>query len=399
MRIGIDCFAMQDPASAERGIGRYARDLTRALLDAAPDDEFLLYAIDAYDSRGVPQGPNARTRLIPAAGRANRFTSRALDGAVYGNPDELDALLVLSPLQSHVEVPCGIPRVLSVVYDLIPETLPGVYCQEPAYREAYEGYLAVLRDYDAILTMSRSAADDLVRLRGYDPGRITVAGAAANPLFRPSQDDAERADDLGRLRAVGVFEPGYVLNVGHEDPRKGSRTLARAFSLLPPRIRSSRRLVYAYAASEAHREEIRAYAGSMGLPGAVGAPALLHELGMSPPVHFTGWCDDLSLRALYRNAAVMVFPSLYEGFGLPILEAMACGCPVVAGDNSSQAEVSWPAAVLCDALSPTTVSNAIRLVLENHQAAREMSRLGLERASRFSWPDVAARALAAIRGE
>lgn len=398
MRIGIDCYAMQDPASAERGIGRYARDLTRALLDAAPDDEFIMFAVDGMDAGGIPWSEHTRPRLIPRAARG--FGSDALNSWVANNDDRLDALVVLSPLQSHVEAAAAEAdcRLVSVVYDLIPEVLPGIYSQEPAYREAYEAYLATVRDYDQLLTMSESARADLIGRRRFDPRKVVCAGAAANPLFTPAADDAERDDDRDRLRALGIFRPGYVLNVGHEDPRKGSRILAEAFSMLPEDLQSSTRLVFAYAASETHKEEIRSYAGTLGMREAIGDPALLDELGISPAVHFAGWCDDVSLRALYRNAAVMVFPSLYEGFGLPILEAMRCGCPVVCGDNSSQPEVGWPAAVLCDASDPDTVASATRLVLENPKAAVAMRRLGVEKAAAFAWPDVAAKALAAIRG-
>lgn len=398
MRIGIDCFAMQDPASAERGIGRYARDLTRAIIKAAPDDEFVLYTIDAYDTGRIPHAGNAWTRLIPATGRTNRFTSRALDSWVYGNPDDLDALLILSPLQSHVEPPCGVPRVLSVFYDLIPEVLPNEDFQEPTYREAYETYLEVIRGYDAILTMSEHARVDLIRRRHFPPGKILCAGADASPHFCPTPACGS-AEDWRLLNDCGIFAPGYVLNVGHEDPRKGSRVLAEAFGMLPEDLRSQTRLVYAYNASGSHQQEIRSCTATFLMPGACGDSELQHDLGLSPAVHFTGWCDDATLRALYRNAAVMVFPSLYEGFGLPILEAMRCGCPVIAGDNSSQTEVVGEAGLLVDPGDQEGLSILLAQLLQNRKRARWLSKLGLARSACYSWPKVAARALGAIRGE
>lgn len=398
MRIGVDCYPIQDPASAERGIGRYSRDLLRALLDHAPEDQFVLYLVNGMDDAGVPAAANVRIARVNPITRLNPFTDTSIAWHTNPNPDRLDAMLVLSPLQSHCSrVPTRIPRLISVFYDLIPEVLPNDYFDNPDYEAAHHGYIHALRRYDALLTMSRHARLDLCRRRGFDAEKITAVGSAASPHFGPALWKSEHLEDLEILRGLGVLEEGYVLNVGHEDPRKGSAVLVRAFAQLPESIRSTTRLVFAYNASEAHKAEVRSLGSTLGMPHAVGEPELLHELGMSPAIHFTGWCDDRALRALYRHAAVMVFPSLYEGFGLPLLEAMKCGCPVVAGDNSSQPEVVGEAGILVDAGDPEDVASGMRRVLGEWGLAAEMRRLGREQAGQFSWGETGRLALDAIR--
>ncbi len=412
MRLGIDCYAMQDPASAERGIGRYARDLVRAIVDAAdPGDEFDFYLVDGMDDGNVAitRERGGIVHYIPDVPRTNPYTCGALDAYLAGgNHDQVDAVLLLSPIQSNLAAGRPVPRVASVFYDLIPFVFADIYLKDPRYAEACYNYLSRLWWYDAILTMSESARRDLIDLphvlapihirRGFPPARVHAIGADANPYFCPAADDDERTADRKLLYSIGIYGR-FVLNVGHEDPRKGTDRLARAFALLPAEMKPGLQLVFAYAAGPRHQGEILELSGSLGMRNALGDPELLAELGMSPPVVFTGWVGDDVLRALYREAAVMVFPSLYEGFGLPILEAMRCGCPVIAGDNSSQAEVLGPAGILVDAAKPGEIMGAMCAVLEAHDLAAGMSRAGLERAARCSWPVTARKALAAIRGE
>lgn len=392
---------MQAPSSAERGIGRYARDLTTAILAADPDGEYLLYAVEGMPTEGIPQAPNARVVMIPPF--MAEATSCAVDNFLWerGNLHHLDALLILSPFQSHTLGMSGL-RKISVVYDLIPEIMPDDYSTTPIYRRQYERYLKAVRNYAAILTMSESCKYDLVTRRDFDPSKITVVGAAANPAFRPAATPAERAEDRAILRAMGIYDPGYVLNVGHEDPRKGTDPLIRAYAMLSEELQCKRRLILAYGASESHKYAMRSLAGSLGLPPVAGDPDLLHELGMLPRVHFTGWCDERKLAALYRNAAVMAFPSQYEGFGLPILEAMACGCPVLAANNSSQPEITGSLLpLICDYERPDAIAQWLRWFLEPPTSYRNqemVSAVGLQRARAFTWEACADRALAAIRG-
>jgi glycosyltransferase involved in cell wall biosynthesis len=203
----------------------------------------------------------------------------------------------------------------------------------------------VARAADRVLAVSEFTKREAVELLGLDPGRVTVVGNAVEPRFTPSDT---------------VSQGEYVLAVGTLEPRKNLRRAAEA--------------------AQRAGFELRVV-GARGWGG----------------VEIPGWLGEVSderLVELYRGAAALVFPSLYEGFGIPILEAMACGTPVVTSGGGGTEEVAGDAAILVDPLDVDSIAAGIRTAVARRD---ELGALGLERASRFTWAAVADRAEAVWR--
>jgi glycosyltransferase involved in cell wall biosynthesis len=169
------------------------------------------------------------------------------------------------------------------------------------------------------------------------------------------------------LKAFGLGDP-YLLYVGSLEPRKNLIRLLEAFALLGQDRRRTKLVI-------------------VGAPKWQTSPILrrVRELGIEQEVRFLGPVPDDELPSLYSAAQLLVLPSLYEGFGLPVLEAMACGAPVVASNVSAIPEVAGDAAILVDPFDTRSISRAIARVLEDRALAEQMRARGLAQASRFSW--------------
>jgi glycosyltransferase involved in cell wall biosynthesis len=232
-----------------------------------------------------------------------------------------------------------------------------------------------LRNVDAVITISEVAKLDLVRFLHVPAGRVHVVPLAVDPGFRPVA-----ADESARVVARYGLAPPFVLYVGALEPRKNVPTLLRAFA----RLRSdfpNLRLVLC--------------GGQRWDFGPI--PRAIAQLGLADVVRFTGYVPDADLPALYSAAAVFCFPSLAEGFGLPILEAMACGTPVVCSNASSMPEVAGDAALLVEPTDAEAVAQSIGRVLREPDLAAALRQRGLDRAAQFSWELTAERTLAVYR--
>jgi glycosyltransferase involved in cell wall biosynthesis len=237
---------------------------------------------------------------------------------------------------------------------------------------AYYGQIGrAVRDAEHVLTYSESSAEDLQRLLEVPSGKITVTPLAADESFQPATDPAPV------LERHGLTGP-YLLFVGTIEPRKNLPTLLRAFAGIAPEFPELSLVV----------------AGRRGwLDGPIFG--LVDELEIKPRVKFLGSVPGEDLPALYAGARAFVFPSLHEGFGLPVLEAMACGCPVLCSRASSLPEVAGDAAWLLPPEDPAAWQDAMRTVLTDGRATREMRGRGLAQAARFSW-DATARQTYAV---
>lgn len=353
-RVGIDGLPCQSGVSFRRGIGRYARGLIAALAAAEPATEWFLYA-RGPSAAGLPTGPNLVHRPI----------SGDLADALDGNPDRLDALILTSPYESHLADRRGFPIVAAVVYDLIHDRLPEPFRYSEAFRDQCENYLSAARGYDRLLAISEATRLDFIELRKFDPAKVVTIGAGVEPIFRPDASP----------RPAGS---PYILHVGGGDHRKGGRELVAAVGLMPAEVRPRYGLVYAYEVPPAQRRDLTARAEAAGVR-----------------LEFTGYVDDPVLAALYRSAAVMALPSRAEGFGLPLAEAIACGCPVVFGANTAQPEVAGDAGVGCDAGDPADIARALAEAIEPGRNA-ELRAACAGRAGAFDWGAVARRTLEAL---
>lgn len=406
MRIGFDVTALH---VARGGIATYDSHLLRALQARAPHDEFLL--LDDRSLHGWREGVGeiatlvgGNARILRCDGLPQRRLARwewldrplayrlakGLDGALLW-PWTLTATAVrrhrLRRLLDGVDVFHSSdlllwrqPGALNVVtlYDLSPLLLPG--CHTPANRDLQRRkYRFARRVADRVVVPSRATRRDVVVHLGIPPHKVHVVGAGVGNAFRPIRERRELRRALARWDLV---EGEYVLHVGTLEPRK---------NLV--------RLVEAYA----HLRRLRAPAPCLVFAGAPGWRA--HEVrrrvverGLQAHVRFLGWVPEGDLPALYNGAALFVYPSLYEGFGLPPLEALACGVPVIASRAGALPEVVGEAGVLVDPLDVEGLAAAMLALLEDPGRRAGLARRGPPHARRFSWERVARRVLSAYKG-
>jgi len=230
-----------------------------------------------------------------------------------------------------------------------------------------------------ILADSNSTRCDLVELMGVDPDKITVLYPGVEKRFTEVHDPRTLATVTRRYE----LPTSFILGLGTLQPRKNFRGLIQAFQQL---IRDS-----------AHKQEFTAlHLVICGGSGWMYQDILddVERRGLQDRVHIPGFVRDEDLPALYTLAKVFAFPSWYEGFGLPILEAQACGTPVVAADNSSLPEVVGDAGLLVDAADTEALARALGLVLTDHSLRSRLVSAGRVQAARFTW-EHAAKALLA----
>jgi glycosyltransferase involved in cell wall biosynthesis len=264
-----------------------------------------------------------------------------------------------------------------VLYDLIPLLNPATYLdRNPRFAEYYRKKIAYLNRASCYLAISAFSRNEGIAALSLPPDCVTNIAAAVDPEFRPLKPDVTATE---ALRAKFGIRASFVLYTGGCDTRKNLPGLIRAYAALPETLRTTHQLVLAGKMPEGNIEQLRAEARAAGL----------HEAELV----FTNYVSDAELLRLYNDCALFVFPSWHEGFGLPALEAMSCGAPVIAANTSSLPEVigdvtgmfdphdsAAMTAKLCDALS----SPALREALRRH---------GLEQARHFSWDITARRAL------
>jgi glycosyltransferase involved in cell wall biosynthesis len=261
------------------------------------------------------------------------------------------------------------------IHDLVaftlPETIPRKYA-------LYMRWLIrrAARHADRVITDSENVRGEILRILRTDPHRVTAIALGVSPRFQPASPQAVRAlrEDLG-------LEHPYLLSLGNLEPRKNLRGLLKAFRLVRDRHPGPLELVIAGRFAWLSRPLIADLANSV----------------LRDSIRTTGFVSAEKLPALYSGAEAFVFPTFGEGFGLPVLEAMACGSPVVASGVSSILEVAGNAAVLVDPHSPESIAQGIQTVLGAGADRESIVRRGLEHARRFSWEKTARETLAVYR--
>ena len=230
-----------------------------------------------------------------------------------------------------------------------------------------------IRQAEAIVTVSHSARRDLLRVHGVAPERVSVVHEAASPAFQPITDRAT----LERAREKYGLPPRFALYVGTIEPRKNLMRLVDAFA--DARVQGIPH----------HLVCVGPYGwSSRDLAGRI------ERLGIKDAVHFTGYVDFNDLPAIYNLGEFFVFPSLYEGFGLPVVEAMASGVPVLTSNTSSLGEIAGDAAETIDPSSTEALAAAIYRLATTPELRIELVRRGLERSRSFSWAQTAKEMLA-----
>ncbi len=223
----------------------------------------------------------------------------------------------------------------------------------------------------AIITMTNIGAKDISRYMGADPDKIHVIYESYNESCRVVEED-----DALQVRQKYDLPEKYILFLGGLNPIKNFRNTLLAYEKLYREL--PHKLVVVGFRRWKFSEELK----------------LIDELGLRDHIIFTNFIPDEDIPAIYNLADVFVFPSLYEGFGMPVLEAMACACPVVTTKTGSSPEVAGGAAVLTDPYRPDEIADAIRKVVSDEELRERLVAKGLKRATEFSWKNCARNTLA-----
>ncbi|MCY4145516.1 MAG: glycosyltransferase family 1 protein [Chloroflexi bacterium] len=360
-RIALD----YTPAIEQRGgIGRYVRDLTAALAHIDADSDYQLFVAGATHS-SLPKAPaaNFMWRATPAS---PRWLARLWHRARFPLPVEIFTGRIDLFHATDFVLPPTLPaaRTLLTVHDLSFVRVPEAASPPlKAYLDAVVPRSVARAQH--ILADSQATKDDLVALYGAPADKITVLYCGVDARFQPVRDRGL----LGACRRkYGLAGVDYLLSVGTVQPRKN---YSRVIEAVAAARQQGCDLHYAIAGGKGWLEdEMR---------------ATIARLGAQPYVHLLGLADDADLPALYSGARALVMASLYEGFGLPALEAFACGTPVISSNLSSLPEVAGEAALLVDPYDVAGIAEAV-LALEKQPALRQrLAQAGYQRAAGFTW--------------
>ena len=378
MRIGIDFRILAvGPREINRGMARFTQQQLRNVLALDQDNEYLLLVRKGDDvslvDPAILAAGNVSVTHPPGFSRADsgrlttmlRRSAELQDWLVATDVDLYHAttpFLFVDPYLTDFD---ACPMV-ATFYDAIPLIFSQHYLGE--YSEAYSCCHAAALRATRMLAISESARRDASAYVGFPRERIDVVSPVADACFRPL-DPYELGLALAGLGKRAAIPERFVLTVSSTHHTKNAGTLLAAYARLDERLRVRHPLVFCCQVNEAERALVRSMADG---------------LGIADDVIITGLVSDDELVALYNAATVVVHPSRYEGFGLPVLEAMSCGTPVVTTTSSSLPEVAGGAAQLVDPEDVEGMAAAINAVLEDPERREEMSRAGLVNASRFT---------------
>lgn len=388
MRLVYDLSPCQT-GSRFRGIGRFTLSLAEAMARLRGDHDMYALAngfhpesVEDLRQKLAPQLPpghfSTYSYIDPASIAGNNATHTAIANTLIQHAYQAitpDAVIYATPFEGWAEknvisLPySNAPAALrvTVLYDFIPWLFPEQYLNSsaPGYKAWYERRLMALHKFDLLLAISEATRQDAINILGIPPERVVNISGAASPMFRPMSATEQRQHPISRF---GIARP-FVLYTGNADYRKNLEGMLQAYAHLPRELRRMHQLVLNQVG-----DDIRGFRRKV------------EELGLADDeVVVTGHITDNELICLYTQCKVFVFPSLYEGFGLPILEAMACGAPVIAADNSSIPEVVGRSDALFDASKPAAITAALQNVLTNDSLRTELANYSIKRAQFFSW--------------
>jgi glycosyltransferase involved in cell wall biosynthesis/SAM-dependent methyltransferase len=389
VRLGIDYRLLASRENlVNRGIGRYTQQQLRHVLALDAENEYLLLCPPDPDlSLVLPEilaAANVSVRTgSPAEAEppADPYDRRGLLRRAGALQDWIAGLGVdlyhaTSPFWLEQTSPVAFDAcpTVATVYDLIPLIFPSQYLTDPRRQAAYAAAARLVGTATRLIAISEGSRDDAARYLGFPREAIDCAWPFADPCFRPLGED-EVAARLRALRArVGVPER-FVLTVAAIHHSKNLELVLGAYGRLSPAFRRAVPLVLACHLDDWAMGYVRGLAGSFGVAG---------------DVVLTGFVSDDELVALYNGATLVVHPSRYEGFGLPVVEAMQCGAPVITTTAPSLPEVAGGAAALVDPDDPVALAAAIEGLVEDGARRRAMGERGLARAAAFT-PEALAR--------
>jgi len=362
MRIGLDGQPLVNPKT---GVGHYTFELVRALAALRPEDSFELVAPDILPAsviRDTETIPNLRVVSVKANVLTRRWSSIGLPRYIRrAGLDLFHGTNYQLPLMNA-------KRNVLTVHDLSFFAYPETHDARFA-RRARRRLPIMLRAASRIITPTKAIKDELTARFDLDPLRITVTPEAPRESFFPMN----REDTADVRQRLGI-ESDFILFVGTIEPRKNLQTLVRAFERISRKTDHRPQLVIAGGEGWLTEDFDRLVRGS----------------GLQERIRLTGYLTDEELRALYSSCKVFVYPSLYEGFGLPPLEAMACGAPVVASRIPAHEETLKDNARLVEPMDESALAQVMVDLLADQPARESLGKAGLAHVANFSWRKTAA---------
>ena len=357
MKIGLNCQSFLKNCSA--GIGRYAYNLVKSLSEIDRQNEYSLYVRrKIFDPK----------RKIPQFAADNfyiqvDYLGRGPAGVLKG----LDVYHATSPEVLKVKS----KKVVVTVHDVIHRAYPQGHTPQ-TIAEAERQFQDILPKADKIICVSRHTLNDLKRFYPINEKKMALVYQGVDKdIFYPL-GEYELNPARAAIRTRGIMDP-FLLFVGTIEPRKNLTGIVRAFHILKSRRKFSGKLVI------------------IGMPGWMNAPVfdLIEEFGLKADILFPGYLSNADLCYFYNLAEVFVFPSFYEGFGFPIVEAFCCGAAVVTSNVSSCPEVAQDAALVVDPNDPEDIARAIDRILVNKELKEHLKQKALHRALDFSFVNTA----------
>ena len=361
MKVGIDAFALNYPFS---GVGQVTTHLLNALRTVG-GTEFCLYMTEDC---GLAFPPNFHKRVLALKGKGlfakKWWEARQVPAAV--RRDRCDVLISL--YQSAAVMPAGFPHVM-VVHDIIYVLLPRY--RDRLYKRIATGLaLRGIRRASHCIAVSHHTKKDMIEHLGMRDDAISVAHIAADPRFAVPL----KLDEVDRvLRKHGLVR-GYIYHGGGLDERKNAAGVLRAYALLAEESRP-----------ESFANVLPPLVISGAGAGRIHLEELAKKLGITDRIVFTGLVPQEELPAFYRGALIFLFPSYYEGFGLPVLEALSQGVPTVTANTSSLPEVGGDAVLYCDPDDAVGLAQQVRTLLADGELREKLSHLARKRAANFTW--------------
>jgi glycosyltransferase involved in cell wall biosynthesis len=353
MRIGFDA---KRAFSNKSGLGNYSRDVIRSLQDIYPEHEYVLYS------------PEKETELLESKYQANLISSKASSkaGKLYWRSFSITKDIINSKLDIYHglsnELPFNIGKInikkIVTIHDLIFLEIPSLYpfIDRKIYLKKFEHACKVA---DKIIATSNQTKNDIIKHFGIEDSKIHVIYQSCNERFKIKITEQKAKQILEKYR----IPDNYILNVGTIETRKNVLNIVKAiyyFNLDVCLVIVGRKTPY--------YDEIKSY---------------VNTHNMQNKFLVLGNVSNEDLPAIYQNSRVFVYPSVYEGFGIPILEAFNSGIPVITSDNGSPAEIAGDAAIQVEALNSKAIGIAIRSVLQSSDLANALVRDGYKRAKLF----------------
>jgi glycosyltransferase involved in cell wall biosynthesis len=374
MRIGIDCRTILNPESGERaGVGHYVDGLVTALVRYYPKDEFILFFDYRTHDVAAYKQANTKVKHFPFS-QYGKFLS-------FGYSHMLITAFLLKEGLDVLHVPAGVipvtypKKLVYTVHDLAiysnPEWFPSSFISRSVLVPQS------LRKADGIITVSRSTARDLRHLFNIDRSRINVVYNGFDVSKIPLKRRA--IENITKFK----LPKRYFLFIGTIEPRKNIITLMRAFKQLLEHDTACSDVALVIAGQSGyHHEEVM--------------QAML-DLKLKRNIRYLGYVTHNEKVELLKHALGFVFPTLYEGFGLPVLEAMALGVPTITSNNSSMPEITGKAAVLVDPKDQTGLARAMKDFLHKPALTQRLISAGPKQAAKFSWEICASETMAVYK--